>query len=688
MNPYLLKLTPIALLVLVISLASPALFDAFQKDHEDAGDIILGNVENLLVAYDRWKAEASRNGIERRLELSLHYSKGLSTEFTTAHGHATLDLGDGSFHVEVSGLPAEEVYDVWLIDNHPGGSLRPEAEDRTIRIGSLDQKQDTATLTTQLEPGALEDFQLDLIVIAPEGEHPAESVLLVGSPSLFQRVHFSEQRSAVPILAEVQASAGSDREQQSFWSAPFGFLVPAPAYAHERNRGKADGLRSLVARGEDLFFNETFNGNGRTCGTCHPADNNFTIDPAFIATLPPDDPLFVAEFVDALEENFEKPELMRKVGLILENQDGFGDLTNNFNMRGVPHTLALPTSLRPAPDGADGTMTPPNERTGWSGDGAPGSGTLREFAIGAVTQHFPLTLGRDPEEDFRLPTDAELDALEAFQLSLGRQEDLDLSMLDLKGAVPRRGLEIFLATNTQGATVAAGKCQLCHANAGASVSFIPGGFNFNFDTGVEQLPDQPADLIDLDNNPPDGGFGTAPHPMIANAFGDGTFNTPTLVEAADTGPFFHNNAIETIEESVGFYNSTAFNESAAGQFLASMDGGIGIQLEATQVVAVAAFLRVINALENIRSSIELLERAADSRGHGVRRLLRLATAETEDAMEVLKGGGLHPDAVKRLEGARVLMKGVTKLRYLKRSLIRKAIEKEEAARARLIEASG
>ena len=62
-----------------------------------------------------------------------------------------------------------------------------------------------------------------------------------------------------------------------------------------------------------------FNGNGRTCGTCHPADNNFTIDPEFIAALPDDDPLFVAEFVPALAENFEKPELMRKVGLILEN---------------------------------------------------------------------------------------------------------------------------------------------------------------------------------------------------------------------------------------------------------------------------------------------------------------------------------------------------------------------------------
>lgn len=73
----------------------------------------------------------------------------------------------------------------------------------------------------------------------------------------------------------------------------------------------------LVVRGAEIFFNETFNGNGRTCGTCHPAENNFTIDPTFIATLPPDDPLFVAEFIPALSQHFEKPELMRKAGLIL-----------------------------------------------------------------------------------------------------------------------------------------------------------------------------------------------------------------------------------------------------------------------------------------------------------------------------------------------------------------------------------
>src|SRR5438094_2807857 len=236
----------------------------------------------------------------------------------------------------------------------------------------------------------------------------------------------------------------------------------------------ADRLSQLIAKGRDLFFNETFAGNGRTCGSCHPPENNFTIDPAFIATLPRDNPLFVAEFNPDLQRNFENPRLMREFGLILENLDGFDDLGNKFVMRGVPHVLALRTSID----------SPQGPRTGWSGDGAPGDGSLRSFAVGAVIQHFTKTLNRVPGIDFRLPTDEELDALEVFQLSLGRQRDLTLP-LRLKGTVPKRGQEIFLDASL-------GKCNICHVNAGATA--IAGGSNLgnaNFDTGVEKLPDQP-----------------------------------------------------------------------------------------------------------------------------------------------------------------------------------------------------
>src|SRR4029434_10688723 len=95
-----------------------------------------------------------------------------------------------------------------------------------------------------------------------------------------------------------------------------------------------------LARVQTVFVNGTVGGNGRTCATCHPLNHDFTIDADFIATLPPTDPLFLAEsgdpnlpplerdmngaVVDATIPAFEDSVLMRARGLILENIDGLG----------------------------------------------------------------------------------------------------------------------------------------------------------------------------------------------------------------------------------------------------------------------------------------------------------------------------------------------------------------------------
>jgi nitrite reductase/ring-hydroxylating ferredoxin subunit len=342
---------------------------------------------------------------------------------------------------------------------------------------------------------------------------------------------------------------------------------------------------------------------------------------------------------------------------------GFDDLANRFVMRGVPHVLALRTSIASAA----------GPRTGWSGDGAPGDGSLRSFATGAVIQHFTKTLNRVPGVDFRLPTDEELDALEAFQLSLGRQQDLALP-LPLRDPVIARGQAIFLDP-------AVGKCNLCHVDAGATADFGGGNLgNQNFDTGVEELPDQGPDLLG-EANPPDDGLGIP---------GDGTFNTPPLVEAADTGPFFHDNAVATIEDAVAFYSGDAFDQSPSGRILAASDPqGVSIDLDATQGAAVAAFLRAINSLENIRESIGLLERAV--RGGGSRkqdaRLLARAAAETEDARAVLAGAGLHPDAVALLERARALVEKARGSCLWRERHAREAIRALEQARDLVIGSS-
>ena len=418
----------------------------------------------------------------------------------------------------------------------------------------------------------------------------------------------------------------------------------------------------LVEKGRRIFFDETFNGNGRTCGTCHPVTNNFTLDPAFIARLPKNDPLFVAEFVPALARNFESPALMHEFALIRENLDGFDDLENKFVMRGVPHVLGLRVSVD----------SPTGPRTGWSGDGAPGDGSLRSFATGAVIQHFTKRLDRVAGVDFRLPTDDELDALEAFQLSLGRQRELQLP-LPLKGTVARRGQELFLDPEV-------GKCAVCHSNAGANAVFAGANLgNANFNTGVEDLPDQPARLT-TQTVPGDDGFGNP---------GDGTFNIPSLVEAADSGPFFHNNAVATIEAAVGFYDGDSFNESPAGKALAAATNGKGIEIDATQIQAIAAFLRVINALDNIRSALDLFERAdvpGLSTEEGEAALVR-GKADTADAARVLTEAQLHPDATAHLQQAQRLAHDAGRSHFGRRKLLADARAELDKARADLVSAN-
>jgi len=403
-------------------------------------------------------------------------------------------------------------------------------------------------------------------------------------------------------------------------------------------------------RGREIFFTETFGGNGRTCGTCHRAEDNFGLTPSFIATLPADDPLFVAETNPDLARSFEAPRQMRANGLILENLDGFEDLDNRFTLRGVPHTLAQRTSVA----SRDGP------RTGWGGDGAPGDRSLRAFAVGAVVQHFPKTLNRVAGVDFRLPTEEELNDLEAFNLSLGRQEEITLP-LTLADAAAMRGQTLFLDNNVA-------RCNVCHFNAGANSNpaiFGEGAGNRNFNTGVEDLTDTPGHVVADPIPPRDDGFGIP---------GDGTFNTPPLIEAADTGPFFHNNARVTLEDAVAFYNSDAFNNSPSGQA-----GRIALTEE--QVRDIAAFLRVLNALENIRESEAQLRAAMSLRGERAARNVRQMREETQDAIDVLAGANLHANAIADLRAARA---AVENDEYYRRADLDRAVTALQRARGRIL----
>jgi hypothetical protein len=390
----------------------------------------------------------------------------------------------------------------------------------------------------------------------------------------------------------------------------------------------AAGLVSLeVCRGANIFFRGGFDGNGRTCGSCHRVEDSYTISTEFIGALPPEDGLFAPEQQPAIED-LELMFFLRSFGLITENVDGLDDIENKFVQRSVPHILSLSTSIN------SGRTEPPLDALGWSGDGAPNDGTLRDFLTGAVIQHYPLDLSRVEGVSFTLPNNAQLNRVEAFQMALGRTNELDLNNVTIIDNSASNGRNLFMNN----------RCNGCHNNAGANTS---SGINMNFNTGVALLTPVPG-LI-----PDDGGFGTEPNGF--GSFGDGTFNVPPLIEAADTGPFFHNNIARTIEEAIDFFNSPEFNGSPAGL------AGDPISLTVAQVVDIGRFLRVLNASFNLAIAIQRLEAAqtlmnlnGTSEIPVQNELIQLAVYELEDAGQVLsraKGGRLAPVAIRRINMA-------------------------------------
>jgi hypothetical protein len=433
--------------------------------------------------------------------------------------------------------------------------------------------------------------------------------------------------------------------------------------------------------GADIFFREPFSGNGRTCATCHPSSHNFTVDPSFIQNLKtfnPNDPIFIAANNSTLSL-LEVENLLETFGLIRENLDGFqavGTPLTKFSMRSVPHMFSLSTTLKA--DSTDtNTTIPPNERTGWGGDGSPFSdtqiatatgvnptGTLKDFLNGAIRQHYPKTLNRVAGTDFRFATATESTDVSEFLHSIGRSNELSLAALALADAGAEAGRKQFAQLVTPVGMPAGAKlaCNNCHFNAGATVN--PAlkanvvGLNDNFNTSVEKAR---IAALNTQGIPTDGGFGKATCPTTVgtnNCFGNGSFNAPSLIEAADTGPFFHTNASNTIEQAITFYTSATFQASPVGQFLASQVPSNKIILSATEIANLGRLLRVLNASFNCALALRRLNavltiaQSTATFDNVQGPLLQLAKNELQDAVNVLSAvSSLHTAAQTNLLSA-------------------------------------
>jgi hypothetical protein len=191
---------------------------------------------------------------------------------------------------------------------------------------------------------------------------------------------------------------------------------------------------------------------------------------------------------------------------------------------------------------------------------------------------------------------------------------------------------------------------VCHNNGGANFSATnpppPPNITFpnrNFNTNVEDVPNPARAVVPYGL---DGGFGALP----ANAdgsFGNKMFNTAPAAEAADTGPFFHNNIASTLEGVIGFYSGPQFNNprAAAARFA----------FTPAQVAQLANFLRSLNTLQNIEVAARELDEVTQISGNPeaeMQNRLQSAFNDTDDAIGVLGQTSLYPTAVSQLTSAR------------------------------------
>lgn len=705
----------------------------------------LGSASNLHTTYEKWSAGYAATNPTGPV-LTLQWTRGLSQDFSKAKGIAQLNMETDMVSVRINGLDDTGISDVWMVDNLPGEgrSVVPESGDNMIKLGDLKFEDGYAWLDAKVED--LASFNVDMMVLARRDGDPARDGVLFGTTSLFQKVfHYPDQRNSF------MSKDGS-----------FELISTASASGITPDGFFPDFDSELLNQGRDLFFGEGFDGNGRNCGTCHLENDNLALSLESIADIPDSDPLFIVEqeyrqdgTPNALFNEFrmERPALMRKAGLIVENLDGFrdadGSFTENFVMRAPQHVLSIRTTLAPPPAQAfdDGSLpVDPNdlvfeERTGWSGDGTPTgfrddffasngrdlTGSLRDFVIGAIVQHYPRTLersafdtdsaGNPREPDFRFATEDELDAIEAFMLSIGVQSDADrddLNVITLADEVADRGRLNYMGFNVFDADPSDGRpalnCNACHLNGGANTNptfpfpsavtpnhdladlAANGGsiasHNRVFGPAVERLVDQAGDVIvQTVNDPSVAGNcfsnGFAEVPLLpgdvtgvpsagcdANGFDNGfaftfddpftsqraaadRFNIPPVFEAADNPPFFHAHQIDTIEGAVAFYATNRHFRN--GDF-----AGAIVPMNGAQVANVGRFIRVMGADFNISSAITLLDKALGLNRRSDRRVnIRLAIAEVEDAIQLLEAvSGLHNEDAQPL-----LHSGLLRLKF-------------------------
>jgi hypothetical protein len=349
-------------------------------------------------------------------------------------------------------------------------------------------------------------------------------------------------------------------------------VVPSAAEEHEAREREAllaQGLPALVAfrkpefglldllKGKRLFERETFDGNGRTCLTCHGRDTG-TVSPheaqqRFAAD--PRDPLFIADGSDDGQGNGATRMLKDATVLVRIALPDNVSLVNDPGARSVVLRRGVPSTLNtPALD--DKLML----------DGRQPD--LLAQARGAVADHAQAR--REPRAD-------ELLQIAAFQHTPQFFSSFTMLKFAYTGAEPqlpvgrteaeKRGRRFFVDAAPSG-DFKTGLCAGCHSGPmlNETNEFIPAppferGGRFQ-SVAVSEFNDAGNPVLQWRFKNPDGTVTefASPDPGRALITGDASdaesrnaFKIPSLWGAARTAPYFHDNSAKTLDDVARHY---------------------------------------------------------------------------------------------------------------------------------------
>lgn len=300
--------------------------------------------------------------------------------------------------------------------------------------------------------------------------------------------------------------------------------------------------RTSYEIGKQIFFTDTFGGNGRTCATCHVPRNEFTISPKLVQerfALDPSDPLFRAiDSDDGHGKDFSTmlAHAVFRVAIPLHDDVRVVDDPQRRVIevwRGVP---ALSNLALTAPYQQDGRAD-----------------TLQAQARGAIRDHM---------QPKRRQFGKEVDALRNFLVELVYPLRA-ASLLDLADPIPKApgfSVPVESPAALRGKDAFDLHCRRCH---GGELGHVPD------DPTLPQF----ADVFVSDVNAP--GF---PFFMLAFKQPDGSevvvftpdpgrgaltgqladlnaFDIPSLRGVKHTAPYFHDNSAGSLREVVDHYDA-------------------------------------------------------------------------------------------------------------------------------------